>query len=126
MKKNRLLLVMSILILSAGCQESGQQQNSGISRKDRLIADENISLKNELARCRGEVEKQQNLLSQCEQVKAQIEEQSRESVEWLMNELPNDLVKSVERLTEENEKLRARILRLGGTLEEENSGTGEQ
>ncbi len=118
MKKIRLFLVVSIVVVLAGCQQSEQKQDSSISRRDRLVANENINLKNELTRCQKEIEKQQNLLQQCKQEKAKIEQQDGETIEWLMNELPKDLLKDVELLTKENEQLRAEIVRLGGQLSE--------
>ena len=172
MKKIRLFLVVSIVVVLAGCQQSEQKQNSSISRRDRLVANENINLKNELvgcrnekeeqgklleqcqqkpdlkdeltqcqseiekqekqleqylreldlkdepARCRRKIEQQKERLEQCRQEKAKIEQQNSETIEWLMNELPKDLLKDIERFTKENEQLRAEIVRLGGQLPE--------
>jgi hypothetical protein len=172
MKRIRLFLTVSIIMALAGCQQSEQKQNSGISRRDRLVANENMNLKNELARCRSEkeeqgklleqcqqkpdlenelaqcrseiekqekqleqylreldlkdeparcrrkIEQQKELLEQCRQEKAEIEQQNGETVGWLMNDLPKDLLKEVERLTKENEQLRNEVIRLGGQLPE--------
>ena len=67
MKKAVCVLAVSLIVIFAGCQQSQEKQTAGISRKDRLLANENMNLKNELARCRDEIEKQKKLLEQCHQ-----------------------------------------------------------
>ncbi|MDD5134049.1 MAG: hypothetical protein PHP01_01400 [Phycisphaerae bacterium] len=106
MKKAGILLaISSILAVLAGCQQSEQKQTSDISRKDRLIANENLGLRDELAQCRKEIENQKNLVEQCRQEKETIQQQAGETAKWLMDELPADLLKEVETLTKENERL---------------------
>jgi len=116
MKKIGIVLAVSfILAVFAGCQQSEQKQTSGISRKDRLVANENIGLKDELAQCRKEIENQQNLVEQCRQEKETSEQQAGETVKWLLDELPADLLKQVETLTKENEELSKKLEELQKT-----------
>lgn len=116
MKKAGIFLaVSSILVVFAGCQQSEQKQTSDISRKDRLVANENIGLKDELAQCRKEIENQQNLVKQCRQEKETAEQQAGETAKWLMDELPADLLKQVEVLTKENKELSKKIEELQKT-----------
>jgi len=63
------LCVVGIILLSSGCQQSQQsvQSSSTVDKKDRLMAAENISLKDELAKTKVELEKQNKLLAQCKQ-----------------------------------------------------------
>ena len=109
MKKLGRILVASLIVIFAGCEQSQQKQTSDVSRKDRLIANENLSLKNELAQCHSEIEKQQNLLQQCRQEKEKITQETGDTAKWLMDELPQDLLNQVEQLTQENEQLKAEI-----------------
>ncbi|MBN1788802.1 MAG: hypothetical protein JW806_10485 [Sedimentisphaerales bacterium] len=110
-------LFSAVLIITlAGCQQSEQSQNSGISRRDRLLANENMNIRNELTDCQKEVKRQQELLTQCQQEKEEIGQQANENVSWLMEELPGDLQKEINRLTKENEQLKAEIVSLGGQL----------
>jgi uncharacterized protein YlxW (UPF0749 family) len=110
MKKVGIVLaVSSVLVIFAGCQQSQQKQTSDISRKDRLVANENMGLKDELAQCQKEIETQQNLVKQCRQEKETAEQQAGENIKWLMDELPTDLLKQVETLTKENEELSKKI-----------------
>jgi hypothetical protein len=165
MKRSGCILVVSIIMIFLGCQQSQQKQGSGISRKDRLIGNENLELKSELARCRNEIEKQKKLLEQCQQKpdlkdeltqcrseiekqkklleqylreldlkdeparcrhkiakqkqlleqcqheKQKIEQETGNTVELLMDKLPQDLLKQVEQLTQENEQLKAELAR---------------
>lgn len=109
MKKLGRILVVSLIVIFAGCEQSQQKQTSDVSRKDRLIANENLSLKNELAQYRSEIEKQQNLLQQCQQEKEKTTQDAGDTAKWLMDELPQDLLNQVEQLAQENEQLKAEI-----------------
>jgi cysteinyl-tRNA synthetase len=176
MKKPGWILVASLIVIFAGCQQSQQKQTTDISRKDRLVASENLNLKNELAQCRSKIEKQKELLDQCRQEKERISQQAdekskkfieeeklleqcrqekekidqqadkdirrdkllqqceeerekteqlaNENIRWLMDELPQNLLSENTRLTEENEKLTARIIELEKALKQ--SGLQEQ
>lgn len=89
------IIVISLLfaLLACGCQ----QQSKSDTKKDRLVGAENIHLRKEL-------EKQAELLEQCQQEKKQIMDDSGKMAEFLM-EIHSDAVK-------ENETLKARIAEL--------------
>ncbi len=120
---SRILAVLLVVIL-AGCQQSqcrkaspsGQKQAAGISRRDRLVANENLGLKNELAQCRSEVENQKNLVEQCRRENDKVSQQSDKTTKWLMDELPRDLLNDAARLSQENTKLTAKIIELEEAL----------
>ena len=178
MKKTGWILAILIIPIMTGCQQTQQQKTADISRKDRLMANENLNLKSELvkcqnkakkqekmieqyqqenkkmtqkaddaigenknlkreaAQCRSEIEKQKQLLEQCQQMldskddpvlcrnkierqKTLLEQCRRENLKiqtdagstatFLMDQLPKDLMEEVERLTQENERLKAEI-----------------
>lgn len=83
-------VVSLILVVVLGCQQEQKKQAAGVNRKDRLVGYENLGLKDELAKCRAEVEKQKKLLADCqvnyqsqcekkcqEQYKTQYEQQAQ-------------------------------------------------
>lgn len=121
MKKPGWIVVVLSIVVFAGCQQSQQEQATDISRRDRLIATENLNLRNELARCQDEIENQKTLLRQCEEEKEQADQQANESIKWLMDELPEELLNDAAKLTEENANLTARIAELEGALKQANS-----
>jgi hypothetical protein len=128
MKKLDRILVASLVVIFAGCEQSQQKQTVDISRRDRLVANENLNLKNELAQCRSEsqseIEKQRNLVEQCRQEKEEIERQANENARWLLDKLPQSLLDDSATLSEENEKLTARIIELEKALKQ--SGRQEE
>jgi archaellum component FlaC len=142
-------VVSLVLAAILGCQQEQQKPTAGVSRKDRLVGYENLGLKDELAKCRAEIENQKKLLAdyqsqsekKCqEQYKTQYEQQAQlteekykqnfdnrcdekykqekqqyeENINWLLNDLPADMLKQVEELTKENEELKQKIERLQG------------
>lgn len=115
------ILAVSLIVIFAGCQQSQEKQTTGVSRKDRLVANENLDLKNEITRCQEEIEKQKNLVSQCEKEKEEMDRQANETMKWLMDELPKDLLDDASKLSEENANLTAKIAELEKALKESNS-----
>ncbi|MFA6187209.1 MAG: hypothetical protein WC770_08385 [Phycisphaerae bacterium] len=138
-------VVSLILVVVLGCQQEQKKQTAGVSRKDRLVGYENLGLKDELARCRAEVENQKKMLADCqancqsqcekkcqEQVQLaeekykqnfdnrcdekykQEKQQCEDNINWLMKDLPADLLKQVNDLTKENEELKQKIEQLQG------------
>jgi uncharacterized protein YlxW (UPF0749 family) len=151
MKKMGRILAVSLIVVFAGCQQSQQKQSTEISRKDRLVGNENLNLKNELVQCRSEIENQKGLVGQCRQEKEKVSQQAEETykllveeeeklreqcrqekekimeepndtAKWILDKLPVDLLNENTRLTEENERLAARIAELEEALKQ----TGRQ
>ncbi|MHC4114824.1 MAG: hypothetical protein ACYSSL_05850 [Planctomycetota bacterium] len=95
------ICIVFIVILAAGCEEQ-----SVSSKKSRLIATENVSLKKQL-------EQQKRLVAKCQQEKEEIKQRSREEMGKLSVSLVEDFQEKI-RLTEENEALKAEIEELKG------------
>ncbi|MBU1259729.1 MAG: hypothetical protein KJ757_02440 [Planctomycetes bacterium] len=109
MKKTGWILAILIIPIMTGCQPAQQQKTADISRKDRLVANENLNLKNQLKQCQKEIEKQKTLLEQCRRENLKIQTDAGSTATFLMDQLPKDLMEEVERLTQENERLKAEI-----------------
>jgi uncharacterized protein YlxW (UPF0749 family) len=86
MKKLSRILLVSLIVVFIGCQQSQQEQTSEISRKDKLIANENLNLRNELVQCQREIETQKNLVEQCRREMEEADQRANESIKWLMDE----------------------------------------
>ncbi|MEN6386322.1 MAG: hypothetical protein ABFD79_14145 [Phycisphaerales bacterium] len=67
------------------------------------------------ALCKDKIERQKQLLANCEKEKEEISKSTEEASNFLMNQLPQDLMKQVETLTAENEQLKAKIEELEKT-----------
>ena len=102
-----LVPLVLIAMVFSGCQDG--QGSGDVSKRDRLVGNENLRLKRELETCQQLVEKQKQLLADCEQEKMQIAKDSGETASFLMQELPEGLLEEVTRLRQENEKLLERI-----------------
>ena len=84
-----------VIMLIAGCEE----QN--LARKSRLLAAENIQLKEQLEQCEKEVEKQNAL-----------EEQSKERIAGMMDTISKTIGEKNKKLREENKTLKTQIMQL--------------
>ena len=115
MRKVYCFLIVSLIIVLAGCEQAQKNQSANASRKDRLIANENIGLRNEIGQYKSEIEKQKKLVQDCQEEKAKSEEQAGENIKWLLDDLPADLLKQIEALTAENEQLKTEIEKLKGS-----------
>lgn len=115
------ILAVLLIVVFAGCQQSQEKQTTGVSRKDRLVANENLDLKNEITRCQEEIEKQKNLVGQCEKEKEEMDRQANETMKWLMDELPEQMLDDSAKLSEETANLTAKIAELEKALKESNS-----
>lgn len=115
--------IVFVVMLVAGCEE----ELSNV-KKHRLIATENRQLKKQLAQLEveierqktlhnTEIEKQKQLLEECEQAKKVKAEQPPENVEDLFGIL-NDALTENQVLSEENEKLKARVQQLETIIEQ--------
>lgn len=93
------------VMLIAGCEE----QSLSSAEKSRLIADENIQLKQELKRRDREIKKQKGLLEECLQEKKVAEERADRGIEDMMNNVVKDILRENKELREENEKLKREL-----------------
>lgn len=89
---------------TAGCEES----EGALSRRARLVADENLKLKEQLRACRAEVQQQQQLLAESQKTSEQIAADSGEANIKLLKAL-GELGKQVETLSAENQRLKAQL-----------------
>jgi DNA repair exonuclease SbcCD ATPase subunit len=67
MKKTGWLFAALIIPVILGCQQAQQKKTADISRKDRLMANENLNLKSELVQCQSQIKKQEKLIEQYQQ-----------------------------------------------------------
>ena len=114
-----------IIILSAGCEEEQVKDN----QKARVIAAENIQIKNLLQQRDSEIEKlkeqqkselkkQEELLIKCQEEKKALEEQLTEKYEGQINEFLENLGEENAKLQQENENLKLQVEKLKAELEE--------
>ncbi len=114
-----------VIILSAGCEEEQVRDN----QKARVIAAENIQMKNLLQQRDSEIEKlkeqhkselkkQEGLLIKCQEEKKALEEQLTEKYEGRLNEFIENLGKENVKLHQENENLKLQVEKLKAELEE--------
>ena len=96
------------IMLIAGCGE----ENLSNVKKHKLIANENRQLKKELEFSDKEIEKQKKSLDECLQKKKVLEEQSREDVKGMMDEIFGKVIEESKKLGEENKNLKAQVQQL--------------
>jgi len=97
-----LAVALGVLAL-IGCEES-----ASVSRRERLLADENQQLQQQLQACQTEVEKQKQLLAEAQKQTEQIAADSGEANIKLLKAM-GDMGKQVEALTAENTRLKAEL-----------------
>ncbi len=109
--------LICICIFTCGCEESNLS-----NRRARLVGNENLKLKKQLKLCDKEIEKrddeiqkQKDLLAQCQKEKAEIDEQAGDTNIKLLKIL-RDTSKKVDELTEENQKLKETIKELEAAI----------
>ena len=88
----------AIVMLIAGCEENA----SGTRAKLRFEAHQNRELKKE-------IERQKELVAECEQERKKFEKEAGKDVEELMQLALDELTKENQRLLEENEKLKQQL-----------------
>ncbi len=118
MKKNVILLLTTTILLGATAVFSGCQEETGDTssmRRARLVADENIELKKQLAERDKEILNQKKLVEDCKQDMAKAQEQSGNIMLQMLQNLAQT-GKEVETLTEENAQLKERITQLEAAL----------
>ncbi|MBN1123514.1 MAG: hypothetical protein JXA82_00805 [Sedimentisphaerales bacterium] len=102
-----MVLGAMILLMASGCQE---KDNSVMIRQAKLVAEENIQLKQQLNNCQKEVEKAKT-------ENAEIAKQTGDNNIKLL-QIVAQSGKQVEQLTAENTQLKARIQELETKLTE--------
>ncbi len=116
MKRLIFILPLTLIVIFTGCQQSQEKNTAEVSRKDRLVGNENLSLRNELKICQEEIEKQKSLVLQCQKEKEKADEQCGETTTWLLKDLPKDLIEDSTKLSQENANLLSRIADLESEL----------
>ena len=96
MRKLDTLLVVSLLAIPAllflsGCQE--KQASSGNTKMSKILAEENIQLKAELADCDKTISEKTKMLEQCAQEKADIQKKADEAIGFLMKQMDEQIKK---------------------------------
>ena len=102
-KKSALLLCLS------GCEEKNKVED-GSTRKARLIAAENMQLKNTIEEMQEQLKEQKKLLADCKEKKEELRQQSAQNVGKAMD-IFQDMT---EKIQEENKQLKAELKRLKG------------
>jgi len=105
-----IILVIGIcffIVLITGCEE---QELS--DKKARLIATENIELKEQIKQLDKEIEKQKNLVKQCEGDKEVLKGQLDGGMQDMMSGVLESIVQENKSLQEENAKLKTQIEQL--------------
>ena len=101
-----------VLMLIAGCEEQNKPQSQSPTRKDRLVAAENIQLKKDLEQRDEEIERQKTLLDKYMEENRALREDAQENTQTLLGEIMKSFAEESEKLREENEKLKAQIKEL--------------
>ena len=97
-----ILLIGSVALITTGCQ--GQNSSDINLRKNRLLAAENLQLKNDLAQCKSEIAKLQN-------EKTAAEKDCENKINMIMD-FTSDQNQKTETLTQENENLKKQLAEL--------------
>ena len=96
---------MLILAVSMGCEEN----NLPDAKKSRLIAVENMQLKEQIKQRDAEIEKQKQLLAECEAEKNKLHQLKQEHVGQLMGTALAGFSEENQQLKRENESLKAQV-----------------
>jgi len=124
MRNVAISLLLTAVLLGAGAVFSGceeQASDPSTMRRARLVADENIELKKQLAERDKEIERQKQLVDDCKQEMAKAQEEAGSTMLQMLQQLAES-GKEVETLTEENTKLKERIAELEAKLAASKSG----
>ena len=108
------LAVLAVSILFLGCEE----QDLVSKRRTRLVGDENLRLKKQLKVCNLEIQKLEEVIAKYEKEEekrfAQEQKTSSLAVDWFKG--MNNATKKIEKLTDENLRLKTRIAELESEL----------
>ena len=117
--KRMLISVLSVFIIVAwlsslsGCDESAQDK-----RKARLVANQNLELKNLLKLRDEQIATLEKELEKCRKERADFELQSGETARKML-ELLSETTKELEQLRQENEKLKQQLSELQEKLSQQ-------
>ena len=106
--------VVFVIMLIAGCEE----QSVSSSRMSKLIAAENIELKEEIKQRDAAIEEQKKQLEKCQQDNKIMATRLKANNEELMGQVFENFGKDNLRLRKENTKLKAQIEKLKKELAE--------
>jgi hypothetical protein len=120
MKKTAQLSIVLIsslfFVFLAGCEEQ-QQQTTSNPRQERLIADENMQLKNQLEQKDLEIQKRQDALDKCIAERDKLKEQSRQNMRESLEKMMGKMADKEQNIVEENKSLKAQVEELKKQLE---------
>jgi transposase len=111
MQKRTLLFLIVAVIgmgLLCGCEEEGVSEG----KRDRLVALENMELKEALKERESEIAEQKESLASCMEEREALLEQRKQNLESIMGDLFETVGKENARLVKENEELKARVAEL--------------
>ena len=101
-----------LLMLVAGCEEQNKPEAQSPTRKDRLVAAENIQLKKDLEQRDEEIKRQKALLDKYMEENRALRENAQENTQKLLGEIMKSFIDESEKLRKENEELKAQIKEL--------------
>ncbi|MHC4069412.1 MAG: hypothetical protein ACYS18_04405 [Planctomycetota bacterium] len=109
-KRTVLSLIVAVIVMGLlwGCEEEGLSE----AKRDRLVALENMELKEELKERENEIAEQKELLADCIEEKETLVEMDKQNMESIMGDLFVSLTEENTRLVEENQELTARVAEL--------------
>jgi len=107
-------VLFALVLFSGSCRESGSISN----RKARLIANENMELKNQVKSLEQEINKQKELLAKCEKEKLDIQTEATEAVEMNIPlfEVISEIERELNNKAAENKELNEKIAELEAKL----------
>lgn len=113
-RKVFVLVTIAVFILIAGCD----QQNQSNTRKSRLVAVENLKLKEQLQQRDNQIKRKEELLKQCWQEKKALQNQLGKERREELNDVFGDILEHSQKLQQENKELKARVKKLETKLKE--------
>ncbi len=100
-----IFLAIAGVVFTAGCEEENQID----IKKSRLIAIENKQLKKQSKQLRDEIEKQKELLEQCEEAKKAKKVKVKQPAKYQLDGILGDVLEENQALRKENKKLQTEI-----------------
>lgn len=106
-----LVLIVGVVFVAmfiTGCEEQAVSD----TKKAKLIAEENRQLKDQLQQRSKEIERQKDMLAECQEQKKVLQGQTQEKMETMMGVLLETMGKESARMQQENQELKAEIEKL--------------